>query len=315
MAQRAVPREDIAVLRESIARLERMKSPGLLDQARKLQEAGFDPAPRHRAPAENVLALGIPGLDTLLGGGLPLEGLVEIRNGQVRDIGAATGFTLASATLYQTGAGSGGPTRPVLWISQAMASQEAGLAYGMGLQTFGLDMRQFLLAVPDKLVEALWIAEAALANGAFSVVVLEIRGNPQGYGPGESRRLQVRAKAAGLPLFLLRQSAEEEAGSARLRLQVHPAPSLLRPLPGGARLSGSIGNPVFEVIAEKHKGAAPDTIFVEWNAHDRRFYPAQPLPLRTPVAGPHPVDLLSAPADGSARPAEMGHVVAFKRAS
>ena len=229
-------------------------------------------------PADSALSASAAGdaadLDAVFDGGLPACGLVEIRNAQTRDMGAATGFSLALAALRQDRAGSGGGT--TLWIGQALALSEAGMPYGPGLMRHGLDPARFLLARPRTVPDALWMAETALGVPAFSAVILEIRGNPPGFGLTESRRLQMRAKAGGVLLLLLRQAGEEEASSALCRLRIEPAPAGERPLPDGATLEGSLGNPVFLVTPEKGKPPTPSAF--SWNG--------TPMTAVSPAASP-----------------------------
>lgn len=332
MAEKAVPRETVRALRDAIARLER--GTGTRATERAGEEAGFgrpplDPAATvlreegiSKARAEPVLPIGVPALDEALAGGLPLRGMTEIRVSETRDAGAGIGFTLALAALCQARRREGGELGPVLWIAEGMALKEAGAPYGVGLAGHGLDLSRALLSGPRSLKEALWIAEAALNFSVFAAVVLEMRGNPAALGFQESRRLQVRARAGSVPLLLVRQAGEEEASGALFRLAVLPAPAAARLLPDGRPLAGSIGNPVFHVVAEKSRAFAPVDAYLEWSAHERRFYPLAPLGSLAPVdaqpvspGAAHPVAPLSASADGSDRAGALGAVVAFKRAS
>jgi protein ImuA len=205
----------------------------------------------------------------------------------------------------------------VLWIGDTVATMEAGLPYAIGLKDFGLEPRGFLHAAPRKLEEALWVTEAALASAVFSVVILEVRGNPARFGLTESRRLSLRAKAAGRPLFLLRQGAEEEASSALFRFSVEPAPASARFLPDGSMLGGSIGNPSFRLTLEKSRNPAPLSFVLEWNSNDRRFSSIldQQLPALSDRKPAYPGPRLSETSDRSDRPQTMGSVLAFDRAS
>lgn len=308
MATPALARERLFALREAIARIEDGDGPSLARSKRRwqwdAQEPPKDPPPPAATPA------GSTGLEAVFDGGLPAGGLVEIRNAQTRDMGAASGFALALAALRQAQAEGGGAT---LWIGQAMALAEAGTPYGPGLRQHGLDPARFLLARPRTLADALWTAEAALTVPALSTVILEIRGNPAGFALTESRRLQVRARASGILLLLLRQAGAEEASSALHRLRVDPAPALERPLPDATTLAGSIGAVVFRVTPEKSKTAAPLAVLLEWNPDDRRFRRLQSRPAAVEderrAADPLPLVSLS-----SRRPrgaTALGAVVAF----
>ena len=315
MAETAVARETLFALRETIARLEGKPIPALAaaDQA----AAAENPAPgRPAARPEQMLATGVADLDDALQGGFPRDALTEIRSSALRDAGAATGFALAlAARLREPGGDMPWALAPVLWIGEPVVTLEAGLPYAPGLRDFGVEPKGFLHAAPRKLDDALWLAEAALASAAFTLVVLEVRGNPAHFGLTESRRLSLRAKAAGRPLFVLRQAGEEEASSAFFRLHVEPAPASARRLPDGSMLGGSIGNPSFRLTLEKSRNPAPLSFILEWKAHDRQFLPVTQAPASRRRPEPHSGAQLSAAADRSHRPQTVGSLLAFDRAS
>lgn len=326
MAETAVARETLFALRETIARLEGRPLPALAAAAH--EALATEPDARPADGAQPLLTTGVADLDAAMQGGVPLDALTEIRSLGLRDAGAASGFALALAARLGAfagrpegrlgGAQAAGKTAavaPVLWIGDTVAAMEAGLPYAIGLRDFGLEPAGFLQAAPRKLEEALWLAEAALASAAFAVVVLEVRGNPARFGLTESRRLALRAKAAGRPLFLLRQGGEEEASSALFRFRVEPAPALARPLPDGTVLGGSIGHPVFRLTLEKSRNPAPFSITLEWNAHDRQFTPVSDV-RRPAFPGEHAAHSgadLPASADRPDRPQALGSVLAFGR--
>ena len=107
MATPALARERLFALREAIARIENGDGPGLARRKRWQWDADGPPeaAASASSPAETT------GLEAVFDDGLPACGLVEIRNAQTRDMGAATGFTLALAALRQQQAdGSAGAT-------------------------------------------------------------------------------------------------------------------------------------------------------------------------------------------------------------
>jgi protein ImuA len=316
MATTAVAQETFFALRDTIARLEGKLVPTLHSASSGPGDGQISISTSAAFRSGRMLATGSDDLDKALEGGLPLDGLTEIRSSALRDGGASTGFAMAlAARLRAPSAGAAGMPSAVLWIGETVVTLEAGLPYALGLRDFGVSPQGVLHAVPRKLDEALWLAELALSSAAFSLVVLEIRGNPAHFGLTESRRLSLRAKAAGRPLFVLRQAGEEEASSAAFRLQVEPAPALLRSLPDGTMLSGSIGHPAFRLTLEKSRNPAPLTFILEWNAHERRFSSIDPsIPFgQRPAA--HSGSQLSASSDRSDRPQALGSVLAFNRAS
>ncbi|MEY9168039.1 protein ImuA [Sinorhizobium fredii] len=317
MAENAVQRQTILSLRDTISRIENCNLPGIVRTAKAADAAGFRRG-REGTLHRKVLPLGIAPLDDVLKGGLPLEGLMEIRNAETRDAGAAAGFVAALAVLYQRERKEKGHLAPVLWISQALASREAGQLYAPGLKSYGLDPERFLFVSVRTVKDALWVTETALSVPVFAAVILEIRGNPASLALSESRRLHVRARAGGVPLLLLRQAGEEEASSAFFRFQIKPAPAGERPLPDGSVLCGSFDHPAFHLHVEKSRAYGSAGIFLEWNAHDRRFYPLderRSAALQAHGQPENPVDPLSASAGRSHRTQPLGRLLAFARAS
>ncbi|WEX88891.1 hypothetical protein PZN02_001411 [Sinorhizobium garamanticum] len=315
MAEKAVQRETVSSLRETIAQIENRRLPGVVRAAQAADPAGFR-RQREEASRNKILSLGVPPLDDVLEGGLPLAGMTEIRNAETRDVGAAAGFVTALAVLCQRRKKEKGHLAPVLWISQGLASREAGFPYAPGLKSYGLDIERFLFVSIRTVKDALWVAETALSVPVFAAVVLEIRGNPACLALSESRRLHVRARAGGVPLLLFRQAGEEEASSAFFRLQIKPASAGERPLPDGSMLCGSIGHPAFRVLVEKSRAYASADIFLEWNAHDRRFYPIeQSVASQADGQSANSVDPFSASVGRSSGADQMGRLLAYARAS
>jgi protein ImuA len=315
VAQSAVGRERLFALRETIAKLEGKPVPALAAAENQaladtvLDKPGSEDALR--------LQLGIPALDEALDGGLPLDGMTEIRTTLLRNAGASSGFVLAIAAMLQRQEEGANAHLPILWIADTVATMEAGRPYAVGLGDFGLKPRLFLHAAPKKLEDALWLAETAVESGVFPATILEVRGNPRPFGLTESRRLNLRAKASRRPLFLLRQAAEEEASSAIFRFLAEPAPSAARPLPDGSMLGGSIGNPIFRITLEKSRNPAPFSILLEWNPHDRRFFPVRPsADTRFPgERSAHSGAAFPASADRSHIQEEVGALLAFAQSS
>lgn len=315
MAQSAVARERLFALRETIAKLEGRPVPALA--AAENQALADTVLDKPRSEDALRLPLGVPALDEALDGGLPLDGLTEIRTTLLRNAGASSGFVLAIAAMLQHRDEDLGAHLPILWIADTVATMEAGQPYAVGLSDFGLKPRLFLHAAPKKLEDALWLAETAVESGVFPATILEVRGNPRPFGLTESRRLNLRAKASRRPLFLLRQAAEEEASSAIFRFLAEPASSAARPLPDGSMLGGSIGNPIFRLTLEKSRNPAPFSILLEWNPHDRRFFPVRPsADTRFPgERSAHSGAAFPASADRSHIQEEVGSLLAFARSS
>ena len=309
MAGDAVARERLAALRQTIARIEG-RAPDEDAPVRGTQAgSGFR---ADDGAFSRVLPLGVTELDTALQGGLPLDAMVELRGQEMRDAGAVSGFALSlCARLLREDEVAG--RRFFLWIGERMVALDTGLPHLPGLADHGFSGARLLYSAPKKIEEALWLAEQALASRAFAAVLMGVRGNPVRFGLTESRRLSLKAREAGLPLFVLRQSGGEEASSATIRLRIRPAPASPRRLGSGSPLAGSLGFPVFRLAVEKSRLPVHADFLLEWSPHDRHFRAVAPAPVssRTPE---NPVAAFSASADRPDRAREMGHVVAFKGA-
>ncbi|MEX6508390.1 ImuA family protein [Jiella sp. M17.18] len=259
--------------------------------------------PKLRQGALRRISLGSAEADAALGGGLPARGLTEIHLDEARDGGTLAGFALGLA--IRLGAAR---ARPLLWIADGAAFAEAGLPYGPGLAGFGLDPAALVLVRARRLADAAWAAEEAAACAALAAAILEVRGNPARLELEGTRRLHLRAREAGVPLLLLRQSARPQATAAPMRLRIRPGPAApVEDLPGAARL---IGRPVFDVAVEKSRDGRPQNCRLEWNSDERRFglvrpARAEPLSRRPPAAS----------VDGPDPARDAGPVLALRRAS
>lgn len=188
-------------------------------------------------------------------------GLVhEIFADETRDGGAALGFTLAMARGLFT------PERPAILVMQlGNETQETGVPYGAGLRQFGLDPEAVVLARAETITELLWAIEEAVACRAVAAVVADIAGYHKALDFTVSRRLSLRAQAAGGSVFLVRYGREREASAARLRWRVVSASSA--PPPFDARAPGP---PRFAVTLEKGRLRglpAEARLIIEWTEH------------------------------------------------
>lgn len=321
MAPPLAAQGDIHALRETIARIEG-SVPTTLPAAEGRSGAGF------AGPRTGTLPLGLDAFDRALGGGFPASGLAEIRTAETRDVGAASAFTLALMAVLRAQAPA--LSGPLVWISAPETRLDgggiwmpgvAGL-FGAGLvgaelggARLGGAASPLVLVQPARLADALWAAEAAAGSAAIGAAILELRGNPAGFGLTESRRLHLRARATGRPLFILRQAGEEEASAAPVRFAVAPAPAAPRRLQDGSPLAGSLGQPAFTVTLEKSRLPAPPFLTLEWNPDDCCF-DVRPLVSATRRAGAaDPGAELPATGDGPHRADAARSVLAFARAS
>lgn len=306
MAAHAMPREEIFALRQAIARIE-----GKSIHAARM--AAEDQGICVIGPAEAVAEVPeTPAADGIIADALQPGAMTEIRSLRLGAAGAASGLALALALSKPADASA-----RYLVIGDPQVAREAGLPYAPGLGDFGFRSQQFIHALPRRLEDALWLADAALTSCAFTAVLLEIHGNPRRFGLTESRRLGLKTRATGGLLMLIRHAGEEEASSASLRLKVEPAPAAARHLTDGSMLGGSIGNPVFRVLAEKSRFPALSEFLLEWNPHDRRLstFVSPDAAQAVPGGSPHSGALLPAAFDRPAGAPTLGHVLAFERAS
>jgi protein ImuA len=249
---------------------------------------GFKPRPRC-----GKLRLGHGGLDAVLGGGLPLAALHEIRVHESRDGGAAAGFTMALlARLAEAGAISS-----VVWISEADARREAGSLYAPGLLALGLDPGRIVAVAAGSESEALWAFEAALACRGLGVAVCELR--RPALELGATRRCALRAREADVTGLLLRLAGRAEPSAAELRFRVSPAPA--GTIGGFAR---GVGRMAWRLTLEKSRNGRTGEFSVEWNAYVRSF--AEPAERRRADPEPGAAAPLYRPADPAGAGGEGG---------
>ena len=151
---------------------------------------------------------------------LPSGLLQEVFADAHRDAGAALGFALGLAKTLLTA------ERPAILVLQlSRDSQDLGVPYGLGLRSFGLDPDSVVIGQMDNPVDLLWAMEEAIACRAVAAVIADIGTAMKALDFTASRRLSLRAAAAGSSAFLIRYSTEREASAARLRWRVMPASS------------------------------------------------------------------------------------------
>ena len=209
MASTAVAQGTVASLRHQIAKIEGRLAERL-DGGAEDVDRNVDLVRHGGVPSRKLLATGAERFDAALGGGLPGTGLTEIHAPATRDAGAAGGFALTLVRLVLEARQA-----PFLWIGMAESFREAGLPYPPGIRfLYGIDPARLLVAQAEKLTDALWIAEQAAALDGLSAVLLETRGVSPHLALTATRRLHRRARDAGHPLFLLRQTAGPEPTAA-----------------------------------------------------------------------------------------------------
>jgi len=261
------PKPDLDGLRAQIAALERR--PVLADGAALVAQG--------RQGEENDL-LGLlkapPGL------------LHEVFADEHRQSGTALGFTLglARALLTQN-------RQALIYLQLNAEAQEIGLPYGIGFSRFGLTPDTLVIGRIGTVPELLWALEESLACRAVAGVIVDLASHPKALDFTASRRISMRAAAAGTSAFLIRYGTGREASAARLRWHVKPGVSAGQPFDASAP-----GQPRFTIEIEKLRlGQARQTeqhhLTVDWT--DNGFVSVDPLkrphaPLRRPAAPSRP---------------------------
>jgi protein ImuA len=229
----------------------------MIEQLRqRLQALQTAPGIRDRPGA---LPLGIPAIDTMLGGGFARGALHEIAATGEAHLPAAAGFALAVAKHTA-------PSLRLIWISENMALAENGVPHGAGLDAFGLAPEQLVTVSAAHRRDLLWAMEEALRCRATTAVIGEIRA---GAIDGVAiRRLSLAAAESGTLALLLRTEPPGDASTAATRWIVGAAPS------------AASGAPRFAAQLVRNRRGSTDSWILEWSNSDGQFIlatHAQPL--------------------------------------
>jgi protein ImuA len=240
-------RHDLAALRLKIAALE--KRPLLAEGAAMLAE-------RLGKAANDATELADP-LELLAA---PNGLLHEVFADEQRQSGAALGFTFGLARQLLTS-----ERQAVLYLQLVGEGQELGLPYGAGLLQFGIDPASLVIGRIDSMTELLWAMEEAIACRAVAGVIADLASHPKALDFTVSRRLSLRAAAAGTSAFVVRYGRGREASAAKLRWRITPAMS--GELPFDPRAPGP---PRFQIeiekgrLGDKTQRAEGKTMLVDW---------------------------------------------------
>ncbi|TZG27418.1 ImuA family protein [Sphingomonas montanisoli] len=202
-------------------------------------------------------ALGHPGLDARLDGGLPLGRLHEVFAAQPEDQAAAIAFALVLAMQGGTG--------PVVWVRQDDAVKISGRLHPPGLVDLGFD--------PARLVEVLAPDEKALLRAAgdavrcpdVALLLVEPGRAARTIDLTATRRLSVAAEASGVTVLLLRGSGEPAPSAAHSRWRIRAVPAV--PLEADAPGHGTI-----DLTLLRHRGGIAEfSLTLEWNRDQFAF--------------------------------------------
>jgi protein ImuA len=206
---------------------------------------------------EELLALGLPGVDAALGGGLACGALHELAPAAPAQFGAAAGFALALAARRTAGG------RSALLIQTDFAALEAGTPYGPGLDGLGLPMERLIVLRVPRPVDALWACEEALKSRGVAVVIAELPETGEAADFTATRRL---ARAGGGLGLLLRHRPLPIATAATTRWQVAAAPST-------PDRFGGLGRTAFDLSLNRNRRGQCGRFIVHWDHHERVFLP------------------------------------------
>ncbi len=260
--------EVLAGLRRDIARLEgRLAEDARLDLGAACGRPDAGVADRD-IPDARLQPFGVGRLDAMLGGGLALGDLHEVRTAESRDGACAAGFLAALMARAAADAAGDSSARSlddaIVWISEADRRREAGDLYPPGLTALGLDPARIIRIAAPRTADALWTFEAALACRGVAFAVCEVRRQAHCLDLTATRRLALRAQGSGATGLLLRLGRQPEPTAAATRLMIAPAPSL--PAAGDAW-----GRPAWHVDVEKTRFGRAGGFRLEWDAGERRF--------------------------------------------
>jgi protein ImuA len=157
---------------------------------------------------------------------------------------AVTGFVLSCLP---------GGAAPVLWVSDRMSRRENGRLYGAALRHFGFAGRVLRVEVSHPR-DVLWAMEEGASCAGLGAVVGEIHGAPEVLSFTATKRLALRAEAAGVPVWLIRSGDPGALSAARERWRLGSLPSRVHPDDPQAP-----GHALWEAELFRARGRSPGT--------------------------------------------------------
>jgi protein ImuA len=254
-------------------------APAVLDRLRR-ELCAAEAATGLTSEGDAALALGIPAIDGLLGGGLSCGALHEIAAAHETETAAATGFVLALAARQSFPSCLGKSrtdesvgrariaARSVLWITEDFSLAENGAPYGPGLDGAGIAPERLITVTAAHGRDVLWAMEEALRCRAVGVVIGEMRS--RGIDQVMTRRLALAAATGATLGLLLRTTPHDEPSAAATRWIIGAAPSFLRSEGGDERGHG-LGPPRLAARLVRNRRGHLGAWIVEWNSVEQRF--------------------------------------------
>jgi protein ImuA len=228
------------------------------------------------------LALGHPGIDGALGGGLSAGALHEVAAAREAETAAASGFALALAarmTSWQGATAIGNSYdararnderavsvtsgRHVLWIAEDLSLAENGAPYGPGLDGIGIAPERLITVAAARERDVLWAMEEALRCRAVGMVIGEMR--PRDIDQVATRRLALAAAAGNALGLILRTAPDDGPSAAATRWIIGAAPSL------NAERGHGVGPPRLLAQLVRNRRGHLGAWIVEWNSVEQRF--------------------------------------------
>ena len=225
--------------------------------------------------AAGRFTFGIDRVDAHLDPGPCLFCLHDIHAETVADAVAANAFALGLASRATR-------DRPLVWVFQNLASQEAGGLHGSGLHEWGLRPESMLVVRVRDTTALLAAGEEALKSGAVGAVLMSGWGEARAMTLTATRRLALAARAGGSTAFMVRAAALAMPSTAETRWSVRAALSI-------ELEAGAPGRPAFvAALTRSRQGAAPAEWTLEWDRETGSFCEHAPLSgglVSVPVVG------------------------------
>ena len=186
------------------------------------------------------VALGHPGADAVLGGGLH-PGVHEVfaRDWCAGGFAAALAIRAASSSLQKASL----QKAPLFWVRPDYEGLEYGGVSAKGLLELGGDPARLVQFCAPNAAGALSAAADILSCPHVGALLLEIGDAPKCLDLVASRRLALAAAESGVTVVLLRPGANAAPSAALTRWQIGTAPSLPGDDWGSPRLEGGTGPP------------------------------------------------------------------------
>mgnify|MGYP001824479989 CR=1 FL=1 len=110
---------------------------------------------------------------------------------------------------------------PILWVQDRLSRKEAGRPMLAGLPA----SRPIIMVDLSRASDVLWAMEDGLRCRGLAAVIGEVWGDPPALDFTATKRLAMRAEAAGVSCWLIRRAASPDLSAARDRWRIASLPS------------------------------------------------------------------------------------------